>query len=136
MAPRKTRPAKNTESDDAAIDSVDTGNIEARLATLRDDLATLHADMKALYGDVSDEASERATLAMKKAQDLADKAMALAEEVATRAHAQVKGYRDCAQDWAAENAEDLRTQVRDQPLTSLLIAGGVGAFLGAIFLRR
>jgi ElaB/YqjD/DUF883 family membrane-anchored ribosome-binding protein len=26
--------------------------------------------------------------------------------------------------------------VRAQPLTSLLIAGGVGAFLGAIFLRR
>jgi ElaB/YqjD/DUF883 family membrane-anchored ribosome-binding protein len=26
--------------------------------------------------------------------------------------------------------------VREQPITSLLIAGGIGAFLGAIFLRR
>ena len=30
----------------------------------------------------------------------------------------------------------LREQVRENPLTSLLIAGGIGAFLGAIFLRR
>jgi hypothetical protein len=26
--------------------------------------------------------------------------------------------------------------VREQPITSLLIAGGIGAFLGALFLRR
>ena len=37
---------------------------------------------------------------------------------------------------AEDNAEELRVQVRERPLTALLIAGGVGAFLGAIFLRR
>ena len=44
--------------------------------------------------------------------------------------------REDAEEWAEENAETLRVQVRDQPITSLLIAGGIGAFLGAIFLRR
>ena len=43
-------------------------------------------------------------------------------------------FREDAEEWAEENAEELRTQVREQPITSLLIAGGIGAFLGAIFL--
>jgi ElaB/YqjD/DUF883 family membrane-anchored ribosome-binding protein len=30
----------------------------------------------------------------------------------------------------------LRAHVRARPIQSLLIAGGIGAFLGAIFLRR
>ena len=45
-------------------------------------------------------------------------------------------YRDEAQEWAEDNADELRDQVRAQPLTALLIAGGIGAFLGAVFLRR
>ena len=44
--------------------------------------------------------------------------------------------REDAEEWAVENTETLRLQVREQPITALLIAGGVGAFLGAIFLRR
>jgi len=78
-------------------------NIEARLAALRADFESLQGDLKGLAGDVSVVASERATLAMRSAE---------------------------------ENAETLRVQVRQQPITSLLIAGGIGAFLGAIFLRR
>lgn len=136
MAARKTRPAGTEDAATDPADPMDARNIEARLATLRGDLATLNADMKALYGDVSGVASERAALAMKKAQELADKAMGLAEEAATSAQGKARDYRDNAQDWAAENAEELRAQVREQPLMALLIAGGVGAFLGAIFLRR
>ena len=45
-------------------------------------------------------------------------------------------YKDEAQEWAEENADELRGHVQAHPLTSLLIAGGVGALLGAIFLRR
>ena len=45
-------------------------------------------------------------------------------------------FREDAEEWAEENAENLRAQVRSQPLASLLIAGGIGAFLGAIFLCR
>ena len=39
------------------------------------------------------------------------------------------------EEWAQENAESLRSTVREQPLTSLAIAAGVGAFL-ALLLRR
>ena len=70
------------------------------------------------------------------AEDVADRAMRLAEEAAREAKVAASEFRDDAEEWAQENAETLRVQVRDQPITSLLIAGGVGAFLGAIFLRR
>jgi len=112
------------------------GNIEARLAALRADFGVLQTDMKGLYGDVSEVAAERAALAMKSAEDIADRAVALAEEAAKEAKATALEYKDEAEEWAEENAEELRAHVRAQPLQSLLIAGGIGVFLGAIFLRR
>ncbi len=132
MAARK----KQTADEPEANEPVATGTIEARLAALKADLTALQADMRGLYGDVSEVASERATQAMRTAEELADKAMALADEVATDAKARALEYKDEAEDWAEQNAEELRGHVRAQPLTSLLIAGGVGAFLGAVFLRR
>jgi len=92
--------------------------------------------MKGLYGDVSEVASERAAQAMKSAEDIADRAVALAEEAAKEGKALALEYKDGAEEWAEENAEELRAHVRAQPLQSLLIAGGIGVFLGAIFLRR
>ena len=92
--------------------------------------------MKGLYGDVSEVASERAALAMRSAEEIADRAVALAEEAAREGKELALEYKEEAEEWAEENAEELRTHVRAQPLTSLLIAGGVGAFLGAIFLSR
>ncbi len=112
------------------------GNIEARLASLRGDFEALQTDLKGLYGDVSVVASERAALAMRSAEEVADRAMALAEEAAKEAKVRAGEFRDDAEEWAEENAEELRAHVRAQPLTSLLIAMGAGAFLGAIFLRR
>ncbi len=112
------------------------GNIDARLAALRADFDALQTDMKGLYGDVSEVASERAALAMRSAEEIADRAVALAEEAAKEAKATALEYKEEAEDWAEENAEELRTHVRAQPIQSLLIAGGIGAFLGAIFLRR
>lgn len=112
------------------------GNIEARLAALRDDFASLQGDLKGLYGDVSEVASARATAAMQAAEEVADRAMLLAEEAAREAKLKAVEYKDDAQEWAEDNADELRAQVRAQPLTSLLIAGGIGAFLGAIFLSR
>ena len=112
------------------------GNIEARLDALRADFAALQNDMKGLYGDVSEVASERAALAMRSAEEIADRAVALAEEAAREAKATALEYTEDAQEWADENAEELRSHVRAQPIQSLLIAGGIGVFLGAIFLRR
>ena len=49
-----------------------TGNIDARLVALRADIQALQGDMKGLYGDVSEIASERAALAMRSAEEIAD----------------------------------------------------------------
>ncbi len=133
MAARKKQTADEAEASEPAVSG---GNIEARLVALKADLTALQADMRGLYGDVSEVASERAAQAMRTAEELADKAMALADEVAADAKAKALEYKDGAEDWAEQNAEELRGHVRAQPLTSLLIAGGVGAFLGAVFLRR
>ncbi|MBW4091886.1 MAG: DUF883 family protein [Proteobacteria bacterium] len=35
-----------------------------------------------------------------------------------------------------EQADSLSSRVRDQPLTSLLVAAGVGAIIGLVFFRR
>ena len=110
--------------------------IDTRLEALRRDFEALQADLKGLASDVGSAASERAQAAMRSAEDVADRAMLLAEEAAREAKVMAGGLRDDAEEWAQENAETLRSQVREQPLTSLLIAGGIGAFLGAIFLRR
>jgi ElaB/YqjD/DUF883 family membrane-anchored ribosome-binding protein len=116
--------------------SAANGNIEARLAALRSDFDALQNDLKGLYGDVSEAASERAAQAMRSAEEVADRAMALAEEAAREAKVRAGEFADDAEEWAGENAEELRAHVRAQPLTSLLLAMGAGAFLGAIFLRR
>ena len=63
----------------AAKKKVAQGNSEARLSALRDDFASLQGDLKGLYGDVSSEASSRATAAMQAAEEVADRAMLLAE---------------------------------------------------------
>ena len=112
------------------------GNLDARLDALRGDFAALQTDLKGLYGDVSEIASERAALAMRSAEDVADRAMLLAEEAAREAKQKAVEYTEEAEEWAEDNAEELRSHVRAQPLTALLVAGGIGAFLGAIFLRR
>ena len=103
---------------------------------LRADFAALQSDMKGLYGDVSEVASERAALAMRSAEEIADRAVALAEEAAAGAKATAIEYKDEAEEGAEENAEELRGHVRANPLQSLLIAGGIGAIFGAVFLRR
>jgi ElaB/YqjD/DUF883 family membrane-anchored ribosome-binding protein len=73
---------------------------------------------------------------MRSAEEIADRAVALAEEAASQAKTTALEYKEDAQEWADENAEELRAQVRERPIQSLLIAGGIGAFLGAVFLGR
>src|SRR5689334_23458500 len=70
MAAKKKTANGNTEA----------RNIEARLAALRADFEALQSDMKGLYGDVSEIASERAALAMRSAEEIADRAVALRSE--------------------------------------------------------
>ena len=62
--------------------------------------------------------TERAQVAMRSAEDVADRAMVLAEEAAREAKQAALEYKDDAEEWAEENAEELRAQVRAQPIAS------------------
>ncbi len=66
---------------------------------------------------------------------MAERAYALAEDAASQASKTAFEAAEDVEEWALENAESLRGTVREQPLTSLAIAAGVGAFL-ALLLRR
>jgi ElaB/YqjD/DUF883 family membrane-anchored ribosome-binding protein len=110
-------------------------NVEARLATLRDDLETLQKDIKGLAGEVGGVASNRANEALKAAEKLAQRAYELAEETADQATTYGTKAAEDIEAWTNENAETLRETVREQPLTALAVAIGVGAFL-MLLLRR
>jgi ElaB/YqjD/DUF883 family membrane-anchored ribosome-binding protein len=44
-------------------------------------------------------------------------------------------YKDVGK-WTYDNVDDIREWGRDQPLAALFVAMGIGAVLGALFLRR
>ena len=113
-----------------------TSNIDARLAALRTDFETLQTDMRGLAGDVGEVASVRASTAMRSAEDVAERAFALAEEAAAQAKEKAYEVAGDVEAWTEENAESLREVVREQPITSVLVALGLGAFRGALLLRR
>ncbi|HEX4302086.1 MAG TPA: hypothetical protein VHZ78_04800 [Rhizomicrobium sp.] len=112
-----------------------TGDIDNRLSALRTDMETLQKDLRALAGDVTGAASAQAKDALKKAEAVAERAYDLAEEAAAQASKTAFEAAEDVEEWATENAESLRETVRAQPLTSLAIAVGAGAFL-ALLLKR
>jgi ElaB/YqjD/DUF883 family membrane-anchored ribosome-binding protein len=103
--------------------------VESRLDALVADLEALQNDVRNLAQGVGDEANERVKNALRMAEERVASAVRVAEEVAEDAF-------DQAEVWAEENLDTLREQVREQPVVSCLIAMGVGALFGAIFLRR
>ena len=92
--------------------------LESRLDALRDDLEALQSDMKGLAGGVGDAATARLNEMLRNTEDMADQITSQVE------------------DWTNDNAEQLRAQVREQPLVACAIAMGIGALLGVILLRR
>jgi ElaB/YqjD/DUF883 family membrane-anchored ribosome-binding protein len=111
-------------------------DIDGRLRTLRADLDVLQQDMKAFAGDVGEVANDRAQLALRSAEDVAERAYRLAEEAATQANKRALEAVDDVEEWADDNLKSVRESVQEQPLAAMLISLGVGAFLGALFLRR
>ena len=104
-------------------------NIDSRLGALRSELDSLQADMKGLAGEVADVADGRVHLAIRNAENVAERAYRLAEEAA--AHAV-----DDVETWTNDNLESVRGSVRAQPLSAIVLSMGAGALLGALFLRR
>jgi ElaB/YqjD/DUF883 family membrane-anchored ribosome-binding protein len=119
----------------AAKSSVATGDIDNRLSALRTDLETLQKDLRALAGDVGGAATAQAKDALKKAEAVAERAYKLAEEAAAEASKTAFETAEEIEEWTTESAESLRETVREQPLISLAVAVGAGAFL-ALLLRR
>ena len=106
-----------------------TKGIDKRLGALRSELDALQGDMKGLAGDVTDVADGRVHRAMRDAESVAERAYRLAEEYVEQAA-------DDVETWTNDNLDSARKSVRAQPLAAIALSMGVGAFLGAIFVRR
>jgi len=103
--------------------------IDTRLGVLRTELDALQTDMKGLAGDVAGVADGRIHVAIRNAENVAERAYHLAEEAATHAV-------DDVETWTNENLDSVRGSIRAQPLSAIALSMGAGALLGAIFLRR
>ncbi len=107
----------------------DTEAMDTRLGSLRSELETLEADMKVIVGDVEGIVDSRVRLAIRRAEDIAHGAYALAEESVAHAAGDVRK-------WADGNLGSARRSVRTRPLSALALSLGAGALIGAIFTRR
>ncbi len=103
-------------------------NVDNRLGALRTDLDALQSDIKGLAGDAGDAANSRAHQAVRAAESVAERAYRLAEETASH-------MADDVGTWTNDNLDSARDSIRAQPLSALLLSLGIGAIIGAIFLR-
>jgi ElaB/YqjD/DUF883 family membrane-anchored ribosome-binding protein len=109
-----------------------TKDIDKRVHALRTDVSALQGDVKGLVEDTTDVAAnvatERARSAMRAAEAVALRALRLAEDTAFS----VKGD---VEDWTQDNLDSARDQIRSQPFSAIFVSLGIGALIGAIFLR-
>ena len=78
--------------------------------------------------DSGEIANDRARMAIRTAEAVAERAYKLAQE-------SVSQKVDDVESWANDNLDNARDQIREQPLSALLVSLGIGVVLGAIFLR-
>jgi ElaB/YqjD/DUF883 family membrane-anchored ribosome-binding protein len=88
-------------------------NLESEFDTLKQDLATLRADIGSLVGVLKDEGAAKLNAAAAQAGVAAGKAV----------------------DLGKQGVSELETTIAQRPLSSVLIAFGVGAIIGRITLR-
>ncbi len=108
---------------------IGNGTIDRRLEALRNDFDTLQTDVKSLAGDAGVVASERISKAIRSAEDVAKRALHLAEDATSQAI-------DNVEHWADDNLNTVRGSIRDQPIYAIGISMGVGAVVGAMLSRR
>ncbi len=104
-------------------------NIDTRLGSLRKELNSLQVDIKGLAGEAGDVADGRLHLTIRNAENVAERAIHLAEEAAGH-------VADDVETWTNDNLDSARESVRAQPLAAIALSMGAGALLGAIFTRR
>jgi ElaB/YqjD/DUF883 family membrane-anchored ribosome-binding protein len=104
-------------------------DVDKRLGALRSDLDTMQKDIKNLASDAGGVVNDRAQLAMRAAENVAERAYRLAEDTATH-------LADDVETWTNDNLDSARDSIRTRPLASLALSMGIGALFAAIFLRR
>jgi ElaB/YqjD/DUF883 family membrane-anchored ribosome-binding protein len=104
-------------------------DIGVRLGALRSEFDTLQKDVKGLAGDVGGVANDSARLAIRAAENVAERAFRLAEEAAAHLAKDVET-------WTGDNLDSVRGTIRAQPLSAIALSLGAGAIIGAILFRR
>ena len=104
-------------------------HIDTRLRALRSDLDSLQENANAVVGDMENVATDGTLAAVETARNLAEQAYRLAQEAAA-------SVTDDVEEWASDNLDAARETVREQPLAAIAVAMGIGAFFGAVLLRR
>jgi len=94
-----------------------SSNVESEFATLKDDLAKLRADVAALSAAVRDTASDTV---QEQIDAIRDRISHLASD---------------AREESQQRLDDLAGQIEERPLTSVLLAFGVGLLIGKLFDR-
>jgi ElaB/YqjD/DUF883 family membrane-anchored ribosome-binding protein len=87
-------------------------------------------DVQKLAAQLDDLQSELGNLR----KDARKLATGMSEAAGVAVNAAGAAYDDVGK-WTIDNIGSMRSQVRDQPLMALVISLGVGAILGALFLR-
>src|SRR5271156_1538457 len=93
--------------------------LDPRLNALRSDIDALQTDIKGWGSDAGDIANDRARQTLSNAQGVAERAYRLAEDTARQTV-------DDVESWANDNLDNVRDNVRSQPLQSLGLALLVG----------
>jgi ElaB/YqjD/DUF883 family membrane-anchored ribosome-binding protein len=95
-----------------------SSQLERKLSALQDDLSRLQRDLRGIAAAGGEIAGEHVA-------DAFDSAEAGARAIADRAAEQLET-------WTNGNLNPVRTQVRSQPLASVLLSAGAGALVGAL----
>jgi len=109
--------------------AIGTATLDNRIEALRTDLGALQSDVKGLANDAGVVANERISKAIRAAEDVAKRAVNVAEDATSQALVKVEH-------WADDNLDTVRTSIRNQPFYAIGISMGLGAFVGAMLTRR
>jgi ElaB/YqjD/DUF883 family membrane-anchored ribosome-binding protein len=103
--------------------------VDVKLGKLRSDITAIQSDMRKAVADGEGVVNAHAQAALRAAESAAERALRLAEDTAAN-------WADDVETWTNDNLDSARESVRAQPISAMLLSLGVGALLGAIFLRR
>jgi ElaB/YqjD/DUF883 family membrane-anchored ribosome-binding protein len=100
-------------------------DMSKELDDIRSDLKQLRSDFSAILGSIREEASDRVDDARSSVKDRIEDGMDF-----------IKDNIEGARDYGGKMFDQVRGTVEERPITSVLVAFGVGMFLGKLLDRR